>query len=245
MYEFSSDYAYNAFQMDTLKTWDLKKVDHLPPHLFTMANFCARWALRYPQQHCGHTSKMKTGSLQAFCQHRWPCGLTVNRMNALVLRAMRPGRVILMRCNRRPRCLCVQALVSLFSANFMQGRRTNILLPACPPQNLPTSSLFTFLVETKYLRPCAPFSGLCDRFSRSEPRALPYETMNITQNAPFRFGNLPKEIRVQIYKELFCNFKPRDGKVGSSAGYFSFGSFSEYKSVPNGQGTMPMYEVYM
>lgn len=70
MYEFSSDYAYNAFQMDTLKTWDLEKVDHLPPCLFTMADVRARWALRYPPQHCGHTSKKKTGFLRAFCQHK-------------------------------------------------------------------------------------------------------------------------------------------------------------------------------
>lgn len=30
MYKFSEEFAYNAFQQDTLKTWDLEKVSYLP-----------------------------------------------------------------------------------------------------------------------------------------------------------------------------------------------------------------------
>lgn len=77
MYEFSSKYAYNAFQMDTLKIWDLEKVYSLQSHTPVIADKYVRWALRCQRRHYGHISRKKTGSLRAFCLHEFSRDLVV------------------------------------------------------------------------------------------------------------------------------------------------------------------------
>lgn len=94
MFEFSSDFAYNAFQLDTFKTWDLEKVSHRYPNLAAMVNVCARWESRCQQQHCAHTSSKRTGCLREFFQHGRCRGLAVKRMETLMSNVSQSGEAL-------------------------------------------------------------------------------------------------------------------------------------------------------